>query len=324
MLLSGQQGRALETLKLLQQQIEALESENKDLRSQLQTFTNFNDPIYDVAVRELIALCTPLQIVVIHCIIKYLSNPLPQEQIIGDWPLDRIVHGRAHDSSGNDRHGILQGDAQFVPGPFGPALSFDGTYDVTLPVDQGADTFTVSLWAKAAQPIRLDEEFMPHDIANGCSDQHYVVWNGGAYPGSDAGALVSLGTNGVAVYEHAGGYMPAVAVYRAALGSSWVQVVVTYSHKVPRIFVNGKLVREGKISPRSRVLAFATGGCHETGLKLGASSARYGPFTGAICRVRLLRVALSERQVAAAYDDDAESVSSEDFSKKKVEEPSSD
>ena len=48
--------------------------------------------------------------------------------LMGWWKLD----GDTQDSSGNNRHGTIQGNAQFVPGFYGQALSFDGDDYVSI------------------------------------------------------------------------------------------------------------------------------------------------------------------------------------------------
>ena len=70
--------------------------------------------------------------------------------LVGWWKFDETNGTVAHDSSGNDNNGTLQGGAAWAQGKFGGALSFDGTGDW---VDIGNDAslnitgpITVSTW----------------------------------------------------------------------------------------------------------------------------------------------------------------------------------
>src|SRR4029078_1810271 len=59
-----------------------------------------------------------------------------------------------------------------------------------------------------------------------------------------AGAGVSVGTNGISVFEHTHGYLPSPLVYNKEL-SGWFHVVVVYINKQPSLYVNGTLVHTG-------------------------------------------------------------------------------
>lgn len=90
----------------------------------------------------------------------------PDPNLLGYWKLD----GDALDSSGNDRHGTLVGEAYFIPdGAYGQALSLDGNGDyVTIPGFNGVNAvngvqheFTVANWFRTT-------------ITSG--DQEMVTW----------------------------------------------------------------------------------------------------------------------------------------------------
>lgn len=52
--------------------------------------------------------------------------------------------------------------------------------------------------------------------------------------GQDAGAGISMGTNGVAVFEHGSGYIPALASYPSRLGSEFHIITVQYANRHPQ------------------------------------------------------------------------------------------
>lgn len=128
----------------------------------------------------------------------------------------------AADSSPNALVATIENAAR-VEGKFGKALSFTGTcaYDGTdwncenegkvywTYAAAPTDNFTVMAWVKAVDEHEVDKE---SDAGTaGTKGQRYLF---GANHGSElAGAGVSVGTNGISVYEHGDGYMPALAVY---------------------------------------------------------------------------------------------------------------
>ena len=59
-----------------------------------------------------------------------------------------------------------------------------------------------------------------------------------------AGAGVSVGTNGISVYEHATDYMPSTLVYDTPI-SGWTHVAVVYNNGQPNLYINGTWVRTG-------------------------------------------------------------------------------
>jgi hypothetical protein len=55
---------------------------------------------------------------------------------------------------------------------------------------------------------------------------------------------VSVGTNGISVLEHRDAYLPTPLVWNGKL-NGWTHIAVVYDHYVPKLFVNGVLVRIG-------------------------------------------------------------------------------
>ena len=67
--------------------------------------------------------------------------------LMGWWTFD----GHANDVSGNDRHGTLNGDPQFLPGVFGPSIEFNGDDYVTIDGYKGitgTNPFSIACWIK--------------------------------------------------------------------------------------------------------------------------------------------------------------------------------
>ncbi len=141
----------------------------------------------------------------------------------------------------------------------GSALDFDGTNDYV----QGyagdlfgiTDNFTIEMWVNPTSTITIHPEQNCASCVSGTGtpNQRFAVYpeHGGASPGV-AGAGISVGTNGIQVYEHAAGYLPALASYSGTI-SGWNHIAVVYTAKQPQIYLNGNLVRTGLTSGRTNV-----------------------------------------------------------------------
>jgi len=128
---------------------------------------------------------------------------------------------------------VLQASGAQAPS----ALDFDGVDDVvqvpgatSLSLQDVANTFTVEAWVKPTAAHEIDDQ-----RSDGTSGQRYLIFpaHGGT---AAAGMGISVGTNGVSVYEHAGGYMPAVLVWRGAL-RHWTHVAVVYQNRQPSLYI---------------------------------------------------------------------------------------
>ncbi|HWS53372.1 MAG TPA: PA14 domain-containing protein, partial [Pyrinomonadaceae bacterium] len=223
------------------------------------------------------------------------AAPLAQAGgLAAHWEFDEGAAATASDSTGGGNAGALVGAAWF-PGKVGPgALTFDGTDDrVSIAGTPGlsavANNFTLAFWAKPESAHQIDAQSASGYA--GTSGQRYAVWprvGDGAWGAGHAGAGVSVGTNGVSVYEHANGYMPATLVHQAAL-SGWTHVAVVYENRQPRLYLNGTLVRTGLTSPKNYVHAQTT--------DLGGQI--YGHFDGALDDVRVYDRVLSADELGS-------------------------
>jgi len=200
--------------------------------------------------------------------------------------LDEGTGTTASDSSGKNSNGTIN-DADWVDGKFGKALQFKGTIDsyINLGYTPPANNFTMMAWVKTDAPHEIDPQ--QADLITGTSGQNYIF--GADNRDTEGGAGVSVGTNGVSVYEHGNGYMPALAVYSGYVGIEWTHIAVTYSEREPRIFVNGKLVVTGLISPKTTVHAPT---------RIGGGA--YGYFNGMIDEIRIVERALTPSEIIDA------------------------
>jgi len=214
------------------------------------------------------------------------------------WSAGYVAVAHLSESNGTVNNSAMAGSpttvsgapVQAVPGQIGTGVQFDGLDDLISFGTAGRpfDNFTFSAWIKTDQSHQVDTE--ANSGTAGTAGQRYAfdVEAGGS---TSTSAGLSVGTNGLSVYEHASNYMPPLAVYSANIGSDWNQVTVTYLNRQPRIYRNGELVRTGLTSPRTPVYApYRIGG-----------QPSYGYLLGAMDEVRISDVPRSANWIWAEY-----------------------
>ncbi len=205
--------------------------------------------------------------------------------LVGFWKFEE-ADGTLFDQSDNHNDGTpFNGVLYQQAGPEGYALGFDGTDDYIVVGTTGrpADTFSFGGWFKTSATHEIDPESASGTV--GVNNQRYAFdpQHGGD---SDAGAGLSIGTNGVSVYEHGSGYMPATAVYETDLGDDWNHIMIVYDNKQPTIYLNGSAVRTGLSSPRAIV---------NSPIQIGGMA--YGYFEGSMDEVRIYNRVLSPAEI---------------------------
>ncbi len=228
--------------------------------------------------------------------------------LVGLWNFDDPANpGR--DASPNHHDGKLVGNARTGEAAVGgapavkarpggeDALVLDGV-NVGVESKSGwfadvSDNFTMEFWALPTLP-RGEKSAG----ASGMKGQRYVLFHShgteelGGEP--HAGVGVSLGTNGVAVVEHARDYMPLVVDVPTQI-TDWVHVAVVYRDKTPSLYLNGALAGAGPRSQRTvhpSLWSWTSNGS-------GGGISDYGRFGGAVDDVRIWNVPLSVEQIRA-------------------------
>ncbi|OQP63237.1 hypothetical protein A3860_25445 [Niastella vici] len=151
------------------------------------------------------------------------------------------------------------------------------------------NNFTVEFWAKPAQPHEIDAQSQSGTA--GTSGQQYVIYpdDGGAAATGRAGMGISVGTNGVSVYELATGYMPPLLVWQGDM-TAGKHVAVVYNNNTPSLYINGQLVKTGLASTKQYVYpSYNFGG------------GTYGFMPGVIDEVRIWNVARTAQEISANY-----------------------
>ena len=106
--------------------------------------------------------------------------------LVGWWKLDDDGTGKITDYSGNNHHGTIQGDPQFVPGVDGDALEFDGDGDFVIIegfkgiFGDGTNTppFSITAWIRKEGPVGGDGEVLGWG-SSGTGNRMEFRFNGG-------------------------------------------------------------------------------------------------------------------------------------------------
>lgn len=189
-------------------------------------------------------------------------------------------------SSTNKGNLLFNGTNQYIDLP---PSGFSNNYLITA----ATNNFTIDLWCLPNLTHGIDPQSNTGNA--GVSGQRYIVdpRNGGLV---DAGVGISLGTNGLSVYEHGNSYMPALLVYTPPVGTSFnnkfTNFVVTYTNKQPRLYVNNVLVKTGLTSPRANVIFFIR----------EVARGDYGYYGGRLAVARYYNRTLSTTEISRNYN----------------------
>jgi hypothetical protein len=171
------------------------------------------------------------------------------------------------------------------------ALVFDGIDDyvnVNQLLTGVTNNFTVEAWVNPTATHEIDAQSTTG--VTGFNNQRYLIFpiNGNTWATDHAGMGISVGTNGVSVYEHANNYMPALLVWQGTL-NGWTHLAVVYTNKQPSLYINGVLVKTGQTSTKSYV--------HPS---TGFGGGPYGYFKGSIDELRIWNMTRTASQIQTA------------------------
>ncbi len=163
-----------------------------------------------------------------------------------------------------------------------------GATDMTLgqnSITEAPNNFTIEFWAKPTATHEIDSE---GDLYGGVTGQRYVIAPSWYAAPSEAGMGVSMGTNGISVYEHAAGYMPPLLVWQSPTPiTDWVHVAVVYEDNVPYLYINGLLVHTGQQSSRQLVYP-----------SFNFTGYDYGSYQGYVDEMRIWSEVRTQQQIA--------------------------
>ena len=178
----------------------------------------------------------------------------------------------------------------------GSALLFDGVagevevHTPTAPLATVANSFTVEGWVWPTAAHEVDPQ--SNSGYGGTAGQRYLILPeyGGDISSGKAGMGLSVGTNGVSVYEHAEDYLPATLVWQGNLANQWTHIAVVYHGGRATLYLNGQSVYQGNQSTKALV---------QPSLRIGGGS--LGHYQGRADELRTWNYARTAAQVAAAY-----------------------
>lgn len=148
------------------------------------------------------------------------------------------------------------------------------------------NNFTYELIIKPVEKHEIDEESSIG--TTGISGKRYALGPGGTSDPERAGIGVSIGTNGISVYEHSVNHLPAVLVHQALITDE-MHIAIVYEQKTPYLFVNGMLIKKGQTSSKQFVHpSIIIGGLHP-----------YGFYRGEIKDIRIWNFAKTGEQLRA-------------------------
>ncbi|MDM5284687.1 glycosyltransferase family protein [Peribacillus frigoritolerans] len=146
------------------------------------------------------------------------------------------------------------------------------------------NTFTYEFWVKPLTAIKLNLESVKG--TKGIFGQRYVIGPGHGGSEENAGIGISVGTNGVVVYEHSTNYLPPLLVYPISI-TEWTHIAVVYHNKTPSLYINGKFRRTGLTSTKKNVYA--------SGLIGGIDP--YGYYVGYLKEMKIWNYGRSELEI---------------------------
>ncbi|TYR81749.1 glycosyltransferase [Priestia megaterium] len=144
--------------------------------------------------------------------------------------------------------------------------------------------FTYEFWVKPEVNHEIDKESISGE--HGIHGKKYVIGPVFGEDKNSAGMGISVGMNGVSVYEHSINYLPALLVYETDI-AKWTHIAVVYKNKTPFLYINGKFIKKGLTSKMDFVFP--------SGILGGYSP--YGFFHGSLKNIRLWRRSLTETQI---------------------------
>ena len=203
--------------------------------------------------------------------------------LIAYYPFD----GNTSDMSGNNQTSTLTGSPQWVTEDGRTSMYIDqDAQKLSLSYADFHSNFTYTFWAKPTATHQIDSESTSG--SSGTSGQRFLMYPRQA--DSNSGVGVSLGTNGVSIYEHGNFSLPAVCVVSEDL-SDWNFYSIVVSNNQSNLYLNGSFKRAALNSGRQ--LYRST----EIAQNYGSDG-----YLGYLDEFRIYDQALSASEISTLYD----------------------
>jgi uncharacterized repeat protein (TIGR02543 family) len=224
-----------------------------------------------------------------------ITTNFSENDILSNLVLYYPLNGNVNDQSGYGNNGTITG-ATLTNDRFGNtnrAYYFDnGTTDELIfgNYTRPSNNFSFGAWVKVDKTITIKPERTSGTYYDG---QNYVF--DPPQEGTNGGAGLSVGTNGIQVFEHGTLHLCCLASYSGTVGTGWNHVFVVYKNKQPTIYLNGVAVRTGLTSAKSNVLAPKI-----------VSKGGYGPYNGSIDEIWVYSSALTVEEISEFYQSESQ------------------
>lgn len=197
--------------------------------------------------------------------------------------------------------GIPQWNSQFADGEW---LYFDDSslhksieFTRTNAFANVTNNFTIEFWARPASTAgRYSTIETNVGIENSTGGRFAIMPNQGdqAYGYGHATAGISIGNNGVSVFQHSANYLVSPLVYDTPI-TNWTHVAVSYTNGRASLYLNGVLVRVG-LPLATSIISYV-----HPGIGIGGSQLRtdFGWYSGDLDEIRVWNYTVPAAQIQA-------------------------
>ncbi|WJE53835.1 glycosyltransferase [Bacillus cereus] len=148
------------------------------------------------------------------------------------------------------------------------------------------NNFTYEFWIKPQKELNLKWE--SDEGKHGICGQGFIIGseNPEIEQKDESSAGVSLGKNGITVYEHSYNDVLTLLTYEIKI-DDWTHIAIVYENKTPNLYVNGNFVKKGLKSTKNNIFASGNiGGCEV-----------YGYFEGQVNHLRIWDYSKIEKEI---------------------------
>lgn len=185
-------------------------------------------------------------------------------------------------------------NAQVTTNGSGNAVIFDGVDDAMNAAQQTTvyNNFTVEAWVNPTADITVWPQEAWSTVGSpyyGGANRYFIFPPFGGYFGDMytlASAGLTVGRNGICVFEHSHYYMPPILSWAGAL-NGWNHIAIVYKNRQPLLYVNGTLVATGLVSQREKVFIGNS--------QFGGGD--YGHYQGSADEIRIWNISLDQSQL---------------------------
>ncbi|MDZ5606280.1 glycosyltransferase [Bacillus pseudomycoides] len=153
------------------------------------------------------------------------------------------------------------------------------------------NNFTYEFWIKPQKELNLNWEL--DEGKYGASDQGFIISPGkfAIKQKEESGAGISVGTNGITVYEHSCDGIFALLTYERTI-DDWTHIAIVYENKIPNLYVDGNFIKKGLKSFKNHIFASGNIGGYELN----------GYFEGKLNHLRIWDYSKNEKEIKSHMD----------------------